>query len=103
LSDSKTQAPYYISSGMHLQGDPTLKILTGSAKSGSSYQTYSDSKLHDLMLCLAVARKWPKVYANTVDPGWVPTKMGGSGAPDDLRKVSRHRHGWPSVKINRPK
>jgi len=76
----------YLSSGMHLQGDPTLKILTGSAKSGGSYQTYSDSKLHDLMLCLAVARKWPDVYANTVDPGWVPTKMGGPGAPDDLEK-----------------
>lgn len=26
-----------------------------------------------------------KVYSNAVDPGWVPTKMGGAGAPDDLR------------------
>ena len=23
--------------------------------------------------------------SNAVDPGWVPTKMGGPGAPDDLR------------------
>ena len=38
------------------------------------------------MLCMAVARKWSGVYANTVDPGWVPTKMGGRGAPDDLQK-----------------
>ena len=38
------------------------------------------------MLCKAVARKWPDVYANTLNPGWVPTKMGGSGAPDDLKK-----------------
>jgi hypothetical protein len=35
---------------------------------------------------MAVARKWPKIYANAVDPGWVPTKMGGKGAPDDLQK-----------------
>ena len=35
---------------------------------------------------MAVARKWPEVYANAVDPGWVPTKMGGPGAPDDLTK-----------------
>ena len=35
---------------------------------------------------MAVARKWPRVYANAVDPGWVPTKMGGQGAPDDLQK-----------------
>lgn len=38
------------------------------------------------MLCKAIARKWPDVYANALDPGWVPTKMGGSGAPDDLIK-----------------
>ncbi len=35
---------------------------------------------------MAAARKWPEVYANAVDPGWVPTKMGGKGAPDDLQK-----------------
>src|SRR3954465_14128651 len=34
---------------------------------------------------MAVARLWPDVYGNAVDPGWVPTRMGGSGAPDDLR------------------
>jgi hypothetical protein len=36
-------------------------------------------------LAVAVARIWPDVYSNAVDPGWVPTKMGGPGAPDDLR------------------
>src|SRR5204863_9672376 len=45
-----------------------------------------DSKLHVLMLCKAAARRWPPVLANAVDPGWVPTKMGGDGATDDLRK-----------------
>jgi NAD(P)-dependent dehydrogenase (short-subunit alcohol dehydrogenase family) len=72
----------YMSSGMHLSGRPKLE----SFKTDVSRITYSDSKLHVLMLCLAVARKWPQVYANAVDPGWVPTKMGGKGAPDDLRK-----------------
>ena len=32
-----------------------------------------------------MARLWPHVCSNAVDPGWVPTKMGGPGAPDDLR------------------
>jgi hypothetical protein len=32
-----------------------------------------------------VARRWPDVFSNAVDPGWVPTRMGGPGAPDDLR------------------
>jgi hypothetical protein len=35
---------------------------------------------------MAVARKWPEVFSNALDPGWVPTKMGGQGAPDDLHK-----------------
>jgi NAD(P)-dependent dehydrogenase (short-subunit alcohol dehydrogenase family) len=72
----------YLSSGMHLGGSAKLESLDSSV----SRVTYSDSKLHVLMLCMAVARKWPEVYANAVDPGWVPTKMGGRGAPDDLQK-----------------
>ena len=72
----------YLSSDMHLQGRAKLE----SFKTEIGRITYSDSKLHVLMLCLAVARKWLPVYANAVDPGWVPTKMGGKGAPDDLRK-----------------
>ena len=29
-------------------------------------------------------RRWPGVRSNAVEPGWVPAKMGGAGAPDDL-------------------
>lgn len=72
----------YLSSGMHLQGRSKLD----SFKTNISGITYSDSKLHVLMLCKAVARRWPPVYANAVDPGWVPTKMGGKSAPDDLQQ-----------------
>src|SRR5215210_1668639 len=72
----------YLSSDMHLQGRSKLE----SFKTDISRITYSDSKLHVLMLCKAIARKWPGAYANALDPGWVPTKMGGPGAPDDLQK-----------------
>jgi NAD(P)-dependent dehydrogenase (short-subunit alcohol dehydrogenase family) len=47
--------------------------------------SYSDSKLYVTVLAAAVARLWPDVLSNAVDPGWVPTKMGGPSAPDDLR------------------
>jgi len=40
--------------------------------------------LFDVMLAFAVARRWPSVLANALEPGWVPTKMGGASAPDDL-------------------
>ena len=72
----------YLSSGMHLHGYSKLDNL----KTDIENINYSDSKLHVVMLCMAVARKWPDVYSNAVDPGWVPTKMGGRGAPDDLEK-----------------
>jgi len=72
----------YLSSGMHQQGRANLENF----KDDPSRISYSDSKLHVLMLSLAVARKWTDVYANSVDPGWVPTKMGGPGASDDLQK-----------------
>ncbi|MBD3287415.1 SDR family NAD(P)-dependent oxidoreductase, partial [candidate division KSB1 bacterium] len=72
----------YLSSGMHSHGRPKLE----SFKSDSSRITYSDSKLHVVMLSMAVARKWRGVYSNAVNPGWVPTKMGGRGAPDNLQK-----------------
>ncbi len=71
----------YLSSGMHKHGEPSLeKIVEGEGIS------YSDSKLHMVILAKAIARKWPEVYANAVDPGWVPTKMDGAEAPDDLEK-----------------
>jgi NAD(P)-dependent dehydrogenase (short-subunit alcohol dehydrogenase family) len=76
----KSKRLIYLSSGMHLQGDTSLtNLITGSGRI-----SYSDSKFHVVMLAMAVARKWPDVYSNSVNPGWVPTKMGGRGAPDDL-------------------
>jgi NAD(P)-dependent dehydrogenase (short-subunit alcohol dehydrogenase family) len=69
----------YLSSGMHMQGHFSSESFKGQV-------SYSDSKLHVLMLTKAVARRWTDVYSNAVDPGWVPTKMGGKGAPDDLEK-----------------
>lgn len=72
----------YLSSGLHKSGGPALDRMT----SVESSIGYGDSKLHMVLLAKAVARKWPDVYANAVDPGWVPTKMGGPHAPDDLEK-----------------
>mgnify|MGYP003381919607 CR=1 FL=1 len=72
----------YLSSGLHLQGRANL----GNFKIHGGRASYSDSKLYVMMLCLAVARQWRDVCSNAVDPGWVPTKMGGPGAPDDLQK-----------------
>jgi NAD(P)-dependent dehydrogenase (short-subunit alcohol dehydrogenase family) len=73
----------YLSSGMHHGGRPELagQDWTGVRRAGS----YSDSKLFVTTLALGVARRWPDVITHAVDPGWVPTRMGGRHAPDDLR------------------
>lgn len=82
----KPERLIYLSSGMHLQGDPGLDRLPAPAHNRDSRVTYSDTKLHDVILAMAVARKWKGALANAVNPGWVPTKMGGAGAPDNLEK-----------------
>ena len=52
-------------------------------------QAYSDTKCHDVLLACAVARHWPDVLSNAVEPGWVATKMGGPNASDDLDQGHR--------------
>lgn len=76
----KPQRLIYLASDMHLSGHPSLeRIWKGNI-------SYSDSKFYVVLFMKAISRKWPDVYANAVDPGWVPTKMGGPGAPDDLQQ-----------------
>jgi NAD(P)-dependent dehydrogenase (short-subunit alcohol dehydrogenase family) len=74
----------YLSSGMHTGGDANLDDPQWTARPWNGAQAYADSKLLDVVLAFAVARRWPSVHANALEPGWVPTKMGGPGAPGDL-------------------
>jgi NAD(P)-dependent dehydrogenase (short-subunit alcohol dehydrogenase family) len=77
----------FLSSGMHRSGDPDLDDLQWTRRGWNGAQAYSDSKLFDVVLAFAVARRWPGVLSNALEPGWVATKMGGSGAPDDLSQA----------------
>jgi NAD(P)-dependent dehydrogenase (short-subunit alcohol dehydrogenase family) len=75
----------YLSSALHQRGDASLKDLTWEHRPWQGQQAYSDTKLHDALFAFAIARRWPNVLSNAVEPGWVATKMGGPGAPDDLQ------------------
>ena len=77
----------YLSSSSHFGGHPSS--LDRVDWRGRSAGSYSDSKLFVTTLAAAVARLRPDVLSNAVDPGWVPTKMGGPGAPDDLEQGHR--------------
>jgi len=74
----------YLSSGMHRGGVGSLRDIDWTERRWNASQAYSDSKLYVTALAFAIARCWPDVLSNAVDPGWVATKMGGPGAPDDF-------------------
>ncbi len=86
----------HLSSGLHQSEDASLRDLTWENRRWDGMQAYADSKLHDVLLAFAVARRWPDVLSNALEPGWVATKMGGPGAPDDF-EAGRRTQCWPAV------
>lgn len=80
----RPQRLIYLSSGMHTSGRAKFEDLDWNTKASSV--SYSDSKLLITAFSAAIARRWSHVFCNAVDPGWVPTKMGGPSASDDLRE-----------------
>lgn len=79
----------YLSSGMHHHADANLDDILWKARRWNGSSAYAESKLHDAILAFAVARRWSDVYSNALEPGWVPTKMGGPAAPDDMDQAHR--------------
>jgi NAD(P)-dependent dehydrogenase (short-subunit alcohol dehydrogenase family) len=79
----------YLSSGMHRRADANLDDILWRQRRWNGSQAYAESKLHDAMLAFAIARRWSDVLSNSLEPGWVPTKMGGPGAPDDIDQAHR--------------
>jgi NAD(P)-dependent dehydrogenase (short-subunit alcohol dehydrogenase family) len=74
----------YLTSGLESVGRVNLEDLHWAGRPWNGMQAYSDSKLYDVLLAFAVARRYPAVLANAVDPGWIKTKLGGPGATDEL-------------------
>ncbi|WP_314454778.1 SDR family NAD(P)-dependent oxidoreductase [uncultured Microbacterium sp.] len=86
----------YVTSGMHLGVRSDLDDIDWTNRRWNASQAYSESKLYVAALAAAVARRWPDVLSNSVDPGWVPTKMGGRGASDDL-ELGHDTQSWLAV------
>jgi NAD(P)-dependent dehydrogenase (short-subunit alcohol dehydrogenase family) len=86
----------YLSSGMHRGADASLEDVDWKKRRWRGADAYAESKLCDVLLAFAVARLWPGVLSNAVDPGWVATRMGGPGASDDLGEGHRTQ-AWLAV------
>jgi len=106
----------YVSSGLHSNGDTSLDDILWKQRDTkfNDFQAYADSKLHDILLAKAVAKRWEDVKSNSLDPGWVATKMGGKNAPGDLNAAvqtyeflstkvdTSGKHFTPGAKEGRP-
>jgi NAD(P)-dependent dehydrogenase (short-subunit alcohol dehydrogenase family) len=86
----------YLSSGMHHGTAAHLDDLAWTHRRWSGSTAYAESKLYDVLLAFAAARRWPDVFSNALEPGWVPTRMGGPGAPDDMDQAHRTQ-AWLAV------
>ena len=73
---------------MHRYGVSSLDDIDWTQRTWNASQAYSDSKLHLTALTLTIARRWPQVLSNAVDPGWVPTRMGGPALPMTCRRAT---------------
>ena len=80
----------YMSSGLHRGGEGApLDDIDWTARPWDTARAYGESKLFVTALAFALARRWPEVRSNAVDPGWVRTKMGGAEAPIDIATGAR--------------
>ncbi|MGY3454359.1 SDR family NAD(P)-dependent oxidoreductase [Bradyrhizobium sp. USDA 4353] len=86
----------YLSSGLHRGGEGSLLDLDWTKRRWDSAKAYAETKLHVVALAFALARRWPQVLSNAVDPGWVRTRMGGAGAPVDI-DTGQRTQAWLAV------
>jgi NAD(P)-dependent dehydrogenase (short-subunit alcohol dehydrogenase family) len=79
----------YLSSGMHRGANARLDDLNWTRRAWNGAEAYAESKFLDVLIAFGVARRWRDVLSNALEPGWVATRMGGAGAPDDLDQGHR--------------
>ena len=86
----------YLSSGLHRGGEGSLQDIDWVKRPWNTAQAYAETKLHLAALALALARRWPEVLSNAVDPGWARTRMGGPSAPVDI-DTGQRTQSWLAV------
>jgi NAD(P)-dependent dehydrogenase (short-subunit alcohol dehydrogenase family) len=86
----------YVSSSENFNGAGPLRDIDWLKRRWDPARAYAESKLYVVALAFAVARRWPGVLSNAVDPGWARTKMGGALAPVSL-DTGQRTQSWLAV------
>ncbi len=79
----------YLSSGLHRGGEGSLRDIDWTQRAWNTGQAYAETKLQLVALAFALARRWPKVAASAVDPGWVRTRMSAKPARRSTSRPGR--------------
>ncbi len=90
----------YLSSSLHLDGGGPLRDMDWKERPWDPARAYAQSKLYVAALAFALARRWPNVLSNALDPGWVRTRMGGPSAPVDI-ETGQQTQTWLAVSNDR--
>ncbi|MBN8901098.1 MAG: SDR family NAD(P)-dependent oxidoreductase, partial [Rhodospirillales bacterium] len=86
----------YLSSALHQGVRARFDDLLWRTRRWDGTTAYSETKLYNAMFAFAVARHWPDVASNALEPGWVRTRMGGPSATDDMDQGHRTQ-AWLAV------
>lgn len=86
----------YLSSSEHHAGPGALRDIDWVTRPWGPGAAYGESKFFMVALAFALARRWPDVSSNAVDPGWARSRMGGPGAPVSLATGARTQS-WLAV------
>ena len=78
----------YLSSGLHRGGEGSLADLDWTERRWNPARAYAESKLHVVALAFFLARHWPEVLSNVVDPG-------------RCKRSGRHPHGTTHTNLAR--
>jgi len=85
----------YLSSGLR-GGEGSLSDLDWTQRPWNPARAYAESKLHVVALTFFLARRWPGVLSNAVDPGWTRMRMGGASEPVDIH-TGKRTQSWLAV------
>ena len=93
----------YFGLGLRLNGDPRLNDLNWKNRSGRQCRRTRDTKLHDVLLAFAIARRCPDVFSNALEPGWVATGWEVPERRTIWMLATERRFGWRSAMIRPPR